>query len=94
LSSDKAPSSGEIEELLGLFHDAPRPVPIYCKAGADRSGLAAAIWKIVIDGKPKPEAEKQLSFVYGRIPFGPIQVLDEFFEKWVIPTEARVMLKR
>ncbi len=88
LSAGRAPSSREIEDLLRLFRIAPRSVLIHCQGGADRSGLAAAIWQVVIDGKPKPEAEKQLSFVYGHIPFGPTQALDEFFEKWVIPTKA------
>jgi undecaprenyl-diphosphatase len=41
LSANKKPSSHEIEELLRLFRIAPRPVLIHCKAGADRSGLAA-----------------------------------------------------
>jgi protein tyrosine/serine phosphatase len=28
-----------------------RPVLVYCKAGANSSGLAAAIWEILIDGE-------------------------------------------
>ncbi len=71
----------DIQELLRLFNTAPRPVLIHCKVGADRSGLAAAIWQGVIEGRPKSEAKKQLSFVYGHMPFGPTQALDEFIEK-------------
>jgi protein tyrosine/serine phosphatase len=81
LSSDKAPSKAELRDLLGFFQTAPRPVLIHCQAGADRSGLAAALWKLVVDRAPKSVARKQLSILYGHIPFGPTQALDDFIEK-------------
>jgi protein tyrosine/serine phosphatase len=89
LSAGRKPSSGEIQALLNLFETAPRPVLIHCKAGADRSGLAAAIWLVVVDGKPKSESKKQLSIRYGHIPIGSTQVLDRFFEKWVWVGETK-----
>ena len=79
LSAVERPSSREIEDLLRLFQIAPRPVLIHCKAGADRSGLAAALWKMVIDGSPKSEARKELSIRFGHMFLGPTQVLDVFF---------------
>ncbi len=85
LSSEKAPSFLDIEELLEFFKSAPYPVLIHCQGGADRSGLAAAIWKIVIDASPKAAAREQLSIRYGHMPFGPTQVLDAFLDNWVIP---------
>jgi protein tyrosine/serine phosphatase len=81
LSSDEAPTKTELRDLLGLFAAASRPVLIHCQAGADRSGLAAALWKLVVDRAPKSVARKQLSILYGHIPFGPTQVLDDFIEK-------------
>jgi protein tyrosine/serine phosphatase len=90
LSAGKKPSSHEIEKLLKLFRNAPRPVLIHCRAGADRSGLAAALWKVVIDGEPKSVARDQLSIRYGHMPFGPTQVLDAFFENWVTPTTVKI----
>jgi protein tyrosine/serine phosphatase len=82
LPADKEPASTEIEALMRLFDTAPRPVLIHCKAGADRSGLAAAIWKMEIDGQPKAVAKRQLSIRFGHIPMGPTSVLDAFIEKW------------
>lgn len=82
LSASKAPTPREVRELLHLFQVAPRPVLIHCKAGADRSGLAAALWKMVVDGAPKSVAQEQLSILYGHMPFGPTQALDTFLEKW------------
>jgi protein tyrosine/serine phosphatase len=88
LSADSAPSSGETERLLKIFHSAPRPVLMHCQAGADRSGLAAALWKLVVDNASQSDAEKQLSILYGHIPIGPTQVLDVFFDKWVNATKG------
>ena len=90
LSPKKAPSPGRIQELLKLFRVAPRPVLIHCKAGADRSGLAAALWKMVIDGAPKSEARRHLSIRYGHMPLGPTQALDAFLENWVIPSKDKM----
>jgi protein tyrosine/serine phosphatase len=84
LSADKAPTSREIEELIGLFRSVPRPVLIHCQAGADRSGLAAAIWKMAIDRSSKSVAMEQLSIRFGHMPFGPTQVLDSFIKNWEI----------
>jgi protein tyrosine/serine phosphatase len=90
LSPKKAPSPRRIKELLRLFRIAPRPVLIHCKAGADRAGLAAALWKMVIDGAPQSEARRHLSIRYGHMPLGPTRALDEFLENWVIPTKVKL----
>ncbi|MEW5800883.1 MAG: dual specificity protein phosphatase family protein [bacterium] len=82
MSATEMPSLDMIEALISIFKTTPRPVLIHCKHGADRSGLAAAIWKMVIDGQPKLEAKKQLSIFFGHVSIGPTRVLDEFFEKW------------
>ena len=88
LDSEKAPTPTELTELLRLFTIAPRPVLIHCQAGADRSGLAAALWKMVIDGSPKSEAREQLAIRFGHMPFGPTQALDVFLENWVMPKKG------
>ncbi|MEI9477129.1 MAG: dual specificity protein phosphatase family protein [Deltaproteobacteria bacterium] len=76
------PTEEEARELVEIFKNAPRPVLIHCKAGADRSGLAAAMWKVVVDKEPKSEAMKELSVLYGHIPIGKTIAMDHFFEKW------------
>lgn len=82
LSSSHEPSKKVIGELMEIFNTAPRPVLIHCLAGADRSGLAAAIWKMEIDNESRSEAEKQLSFLYGHLPIGEASALDRFFQKY------------
>ena len=85
LTSDRAPSESEINALLGIYRIAPRPVLIHCRAGADRTGLASAVWKLAIDGATKSEARKQLSILFGHMPIGPTRALDEFIENWHPP---------
>ena len=52
LPADQSPSREQIKFLLHLFDNVPRPVLFHCRAGADRTGLAAALWKVAVDGKP------------------------------------------
>lgn len=82
LSAGREPSGEDVRKLMEMFKHAPRPVLIHCQAGADRSGLAAAMWKVVVDKRPKPEARKQLSILYGHIPVGKTSAMDNFFQRW------------
>lgn len=82
LSSDHELTESEVRQLMEIFEKAPRPILIHCQAGADRSGLVAAMWKVVVDKEPKDLAEKQLSLWYGHMPFGDNCAMDRFFEKW------------
>ncbi len=82
LSATEEPTEENTRKLVEIFQTAPRPVLIHCKGGSDRSGLAAAMWKVVVDKEPKSEARKQLSILYGHLPFGKTSAMDHFFEQW------------
>ena len=92
LSSDKEPSREDIRKLREIFTDAPRPVLIHCLSGADRSGLVAAMWKVIVDKEPKAEAEKQLSLFFGHLPIGKTRAMDRFFQNW--DPETRFVTQR
>ena len=81
LSAYVRPSQNKISSLLNIFAIAPKPVFIHCLGGADRSGLASALWKLKVDGASKQEAQKQSSILYGHLPFGRAQVMDDCIEK-------------
>jgi protein tyrosine/serine phosphatase len=82
LSATEAPAAADAQRLVEIFRTAPRPVLIHCKGGSDRSGLAAAMWKVIVDKEPKSEARKQLSIIYGHLPIGKTAALDHFFDQW------------
>jgi protein tyrosine/serine phosphatase len=85
LSASCEPDEAVVRNLIEIYNNASRPILIHCQAGADRSGLAAAIWKVVIDKEPKSEAGKQLSIFYGHLPIGKPTVMDRFFQNWNLP---------
>ncbi len=82
MNSSGKPSPDVMSRLMTIFREAPRPILIHCRSGSDRSGLVAALWKVVVDGEPKSVAQKQLSIRYGHFPVGQTSVLDDFFNEW------------
>ncbi len=74
-----------INQIIDLMQNAPKPMLIHCKAGADRSGLVAAIWKLVVDKAPPKKAHKQLSLFYGHVPYlwSKTKAMDESFWNYV-----------
>ncbi len=54
-----------LQRLLFLYRNAPKPILIHCQGGADRTGEAAAIWKLECQKSTKKEALKQLRSRYG-----------------------------
>jgi protein tyrosine/serine phosphatase len=82
LSATQGPTDEDARKLVEIFKSAPRPVLIHCKGGSDRSGLVAAMWKVIVDKEPKSEARKQLSILYGHFPIGDTSAMDRFFEHW------------
>jgi protein tyrosine/serine phosphatase len=73
----------EAMQLIAVMRDAPKPLLIHCQAGADRTGLASALYLAAIAGKSEQVAEGQLSLRYGHIPYSFSRAfpMDETFEK-------------
>jgi len=69
--------------LVQLMRDAPKPLLIHCQAGADRTGLATALYLAAIDKRSERTAEAQMSIFYGHIslPISAAYPMDETFEK-------------
>jgi protein tyrosine/serine phosphatase len=67
MSASKAISPERAQRLVELMASAPKPILIHCLSGADRSGLAAALYVRKIAGLDEARAEGQLSFYYGHV---------------------------
>ncbi|OIQ06769.1 MAG: protein tyrosine phosphatase [Rhodobacteraceae bacterium CG2_30_10_405] len=55
----------KVQELIALMRRLPKPLLIHCQAGADRSGLASALYLAAIKGRPEAEPGAQISIRYG-----------------------------
>lgn len=69
LSSKYELTPEQIQELLVILREAPKPLLIHCAHGADRSALAAAIYLHAVKGYPCAKARAQLSVLHGHIPW-------------------------
>lgn len=68
MSSKQGLTSGQMMELIAIMRDAPKPLLIHCQGGADRSGLAAALYMSAINKSEQSEVDTQLSLIYGHLP--------------------------
>lgn len=69
MSASRIPHRADLLRLLEAYENAPRPILIHCRVGADRTGEAAALYQMLYMGKTKEEALKMLSFKYGHMEF-------------------------
>lgn len=85
MSAKDEPDDALISELVRVLRDAQKPILVHCHSGSDRTGLAAALYEFVVEGKPADEAAGQLSFFYGHFPwFGSrTAAMDGAFERLV-----------
>ena len=83
-STHKVDNKG-IDSILNILINAPKPLLIHCRAGADRSGLISAIWEYAVEGKSAKESAKQLSPIYLHFPYFGIKTkaMDESFWRFV-----------
>lgn len=58
----------QMTELQKLFERIPQPFLIHCKAGADRTGLASALY-LAAKGRGESDIRAALSIRYGHFPF-------------------------
>jgi protein tyrosine/serine phosphatase len=60
----RLPHRRDLIVLLDAFRTAERPILVHCRGGADRSGLASAIYQMEYMGRQKQEALEMLSLRY------------------------------
>ena len=82
MSASQQLDQSRAEELIALMRNAEKPLLIHCQAGADRTGLAAALYKAAISKEGESAAEGQISFWYGHIsiPHTAAYPMDQTFE--------------
>ncbi|HEX2726832.1 MAG TPA: tyrosine-protein phosphatase [Beijerinckiaceae bacterium] len=71
-----------------LFDTIAYPALMHCKSGADRTGLAAALYLLLHEKRPLGEATAQLHRRFGHLRSTATGVLDAFFEAYARDAEA------
>lgn len=67
MSARKEMTPGRVAQLIQIMRDAPKPILIHCKSGADRTGLASAIYVSRVAGLDEQTAQNQLSIRFGHL---------------------------
>jgi protein tyrosine/serine phosphatase len=72
----------QARHIVATLRDAPKPILIHCRGGADRTGLVAALYLAGVKGAGEEAAEAQLSMAYGHLPIPEIgaYAMDATFE--------------
>lgn len=82
MSASRHLSQEQASELVALLRSVPKPVLIHCKAGADRSGLASALYLAAISHADEPAAERQISIRYGHVGIPYLSATYAMDESW------------
>ena len=82
LHSRAAPSRETLREAIGRLPALAPPVLMHCKSGADRAGLGAALYLLIVEGRSAAEAKGQLALRFGHIRHGRTGVLDAFLDAY------------
>lgn len=65
MSSGRMLSADRAAQLIALMERLPKPILIHCEQGANRTGLAAALYLGVLKHASEAEAEAQMSLRFG-----------------------------
>ena len=82
MAARRAPDRRELLELLDAFAAMERPFLMHCKSGADRTGLAAAIYLLLYEKADIATARRQLSFRFVHIRRTSTGILDHFLDTY------------
>ncbi len=88
LHSRSAPTREAVQTLIAAFRSIDKPFLMHCKSGADRAGLASAIYLMVMMGQNVQAARRMLSPRYIHLRFTKTGVLDMMLD-WYEARNAR-----
>jgi protein tyrosine phosphatase (PTP) superfamily phosphohydrolase (DUF442 family) len=90
ISAHQPPTADQMAQILTILRTAPKPLLIHCKAGSDRTGLVAALYRYAIEGEPAEQAASELSLRFGHFPYlvSKTGAMDDSFSTYVLNSVA------
>jgi protein tyrosine phosphatase (PTP) superfamily phosphohydrolase (DUF442 family) len=82
MSATRRPTRRELLTLIDLLERCVYPLLIHCKSGADRTGLATAIYRMVRMGESPDRAVQAFSLEFYHIPLGGTEHLHEPLDEY------------
>lgn len=82
MRSGMPPDSALLHGFKDYFNALERPILIHCKSGADRAGIAAALYLLLNEDRPVEDALDQLNIRFGHFKHAKTGVLDHFLETY------------
>ena len=89
LRSREPPDRDTLLGAAAFFGELEAPILVHCKSGADRAGLFAALFLLVVQGATVDEARRQLSLRFGHFRFARTGILDAFLDSYARDGEAK-----
>ena len=82
ISAKKVQSLKKMRYIIKIIKNAKKPILIHCKSGADRTGLASALYLYSIKDK---NYSKMLSLKYGHFPYlgSPTKAMDKSLQNFI-----------
>ena len=82
LSAYLLPPPAEIRRLVEVLDRSEQPILIHCKQGADRTGLAAALVRLLHTDDTIVEARRELWPIYGHFALSRTVAMDQFLDRY------------
>jgi hypothetical protein len=82
LAATRRPTRRDLLLLIDVLMRCPYPLWIHCKSGADRTGLASALYLMMQRAQPPERAERAFSLEYGHIPYFGTEHLHEPLDEY------------
>jgi protein tyrosine phosphatase (PTP) superfamily phosphohydrolase (DUF442 family) len=89
MDANRRPTRRELLVLLDLFGHCRYPLLIHCKSGSDRTAMAAALYRMAVEGVGPAEACGAFTIRYGHVPLFGTQRLHEPFDEYRAWLDAR-----
>jgi hypothetical protein len=88
-SAKRFPAPTELARLIDVLDHTAYPIALHCQRGADRTGMAATVVRLLQTDDDLAAARRQLWPRYGHFPIGRTAVLDAFFDYYAAWLAAR-----